>query len=249
MQTWIYIENTEKQSCFGWRQREEPEAPCALPSSVGCRVKSPPPAPGSPSTLCPCSHLPMLAWPPVATRIRPSDLPATPSPIPALPSMRRSLSFADLITALCVRVCAASRSMRSVRDLQGTLLQNIPLLFVFPPAFYRTVGFHGDFSPRLMSLNKWGKYESNTHIMETLHEEGPWSVCRIIPILLFPKYLYFCVPNTEHGDEECELGEQENCFLLPLRCVEVMPAWDPAFGLGSSGRYSFAVYLALPLSS
>lgn len=77
-----------------------------------------------------------------------------PFPHPSLSSMRRSLSSADLVMALCIRVCAASRSMRSARDLQGTLLQSIPLLSVFPPAFYRTVGFHGDFSPHLMNLNK-----------------------------------------------------------------------------------------------
>lgn len=48
--------------------------------------------------------------------------------------------------------------------------------------------------------------------METLHEEGSWSVCRIIPTLLFPKYLYFCMPNTEHRDEEYELESKEIVF-------------------------------------
>ena len=38
--------------------------------------------------------------------------------------------------------------MKSARDLQGTLLQDAPLLFVFPPAFYRIVGFLGALNPQ-----------------------------------------------------------------------------------------------------
>lgn len=43
--------------------------------------------------------------------------------------------------------------------------------------------------------------------METIQEAGPWSVYKIVPILLFPKYLQFCMPKGERMDEECELGE------------------------------------------
>lgn len=47
----------------------------------------------------------------------------------------------------------------------------------------------------------WIKY---SHEVETAQEEGPWSVYTIVPILLFPKYLQFCMPKGEHMNEECE---------------------------------------------
>ena len=129
---------------------EEPGAPKTLASPVGalvlCRAYTEGPhhspwgsvytlilQPPADSSLTTCHHKQQSS--------RPPDLPACPYPSPVWPA---TLFSACVITAL---VSGSPQPMKSARDLQGTLLHNAPLLFVFPPAFYRIVGFPGALNP------------------------------------------------------------------------------------------------------
>ena len=140
----------ESKSCFSWRQKsQEPPRPLCPQwepwCSAGRTRKGPATAPGGLSTLWSCSHLLILAWPPVTTSSNQAGLQTclhAPTPAPSGP--RHSLSSDCVITAL---VSGSPQPMKSAKDLQGTLLHNTPLLFVFPPAFYRIVGFLGALNP------------------------------------------------------------------------------------------------------
>lgn len=71
--------------------------------------------------------------------------------------------------------------------------------------------------------------------METVQEEGPWSVYRIVHILLFPKYLQFCMPRVSTRIKNVSL-EGKKIVVLVFKIFWNCANMRPCLGFGLRWR-------------